>query len=147
MARTEVAEQREKGESGRDVCMREEVAHLLKHARTEKGLSLKEAAASTRVPAQYLQILEGEGNPHVLSDALYLVPFLRSYANFLGLDPAITVAQFVSTIPPIPVAEEPSQTKISGLSSWTFVIFMIIVGLAVLSFFWLNGNYQQIFRQ
>lgn len=121
--------------------MREEVAHLLKHARTEKGLSLKEAAASTRVPAQYLQLLEGEGNPHVLSDALYLVPFLRAYASFLGLDPAITVAQFVATIPPNAVIDEPLQAKISRFSSWMTVVFLIIVGLAVLSFFWVNGNY------
>lgn len=127
--------------------MREEVAHLLKHARTEKGLSLKEAAVSTRVPAQYLQLLEGEGNPRLLSDTLYLVPFLRAYASFLGLDPSITVAQFVATMQPNGVVDDPSQPKSGLFSPWTIVALLIVVGVAVLSFLWINGDYKQIFWQ
>ncbi|MGH8005467.1 MAG: helix-turn-helix domain-containing protein [Candidatus Binatia bacterium] len=127
--------------------MREGVAGLLKHTRIEKGFSLKDAAASTRVPAHYLQILEGEGNPHLLSDALYLVPFLRTYAGFLGLDPAITVAQFVAAIQPNAVLDAPSYSKLGRFPSRIVVVLLILAGLAVAAFFLINGEYRRILWQ
>src|SRR5215510_5281755 len=78
--------------------MTEEVASILKRVREEKGLSLKEAEAGAHVPGHYLQILEGEGDQRLLADVLYLVPFLRTYSVFLGLDPAVTVAQFLVAV-------------------------------------------------
>ena len=75
--------------------MMEEVAGLLRQTREEKQLSLKDVEASTHIPAHYLQILEGGGDARLLADALYLIPFLRNYSLFLGLDPAVTVTQFI----------------------------------------------------
>ena len=74
------------------------VSLLLQHSREAKGLSLREAEAATRIPVHYLRLLEGKGDTRVLSDALYLVPFLRTYAVFLGLDPSETTAQFIQSI-------------------------------------------------
>jgi hypothetical protein len=76
----------------------ESVASLLKRSREEKSISLKDAEKETRVPAHYLQILEGEGDPRLLADVLYLIPFLRTYSLFLGLDPALTIPQFIAGI-------------------------------------------------
>jgi cytoskeletal protein RodZ len=75
-----------------------EVSLRLQHLREAKGLSLREAEAATRVPVHYLQLLEGKGDARLLSDALYLVPFLRTYALFLGLDPEEAIAQFVQSM-------------------------------------------------
>jgi cytoskeletal protein RodZ len=75
-----------------------EVSLLLQHSREAKGLSLREAEAATRVPVHYLQLLEGKGDTRILSDALYLVPFLRTYAVFLGLDPSEATAQFIQSV-------------------------------------------------
>lgn len=75
-----------------------EVSLRLQQLREAKGLSLREAEAATRVPVYYLQLLEGKGEARLLSDALYLVPFLRTYALFLGLDPAEATAQFVQSV-------------------------------------------------
>jgi len=75
-----------------------EVSLRLRQSREAKGLSLREAETATRIPVHYLQLLEGKGDARVLSDALYLVPFLRTYAVFLGLDPAEAIAQFVQAV-------------------------------------------------
>src|SRR5262245_31805010 len=73
----------------------EHISALLKRRREEKGLSLQQTEAATRIPVHYLQHLEGGGDPRLLADELYLVPFLRTYATFLDLDPAYAVAEFV----------------------------------------------------
>jgi len=118
--------------------MTEEVAGLLKRAREEKGLSLKETEAEARIPAYYLQILEGEGDPRLLADALYLVPFLRAYAVFLDLDPAALVAQFIAALQQKGDTEyEPPPSEPSQRFSQRVVVLLILAGLAVLSFVWI----------
>ena len=118
--------------------MTEEVAGLLRRAREEKGLSLKETEAEARIPAYYLQILEGEGDPRLLADTLYLVPFLRAYAVFLDLDPAALVAQFIAVLQQKGEPEyEPPPSKPSRLFSQKVVALLILAGPAVLSFVWI----------
>jgi cytoskeletal protein RodZ len=119
--------------------MMEEVTGLLKRAREEKGLSLKETEAEARIPAYYLQILEGEGDPRLLADTLYLIPFLRAYAVFLGLDPAALIAQFIAALQKGEIEGEPPPSKPSRLFSRTAVMLLTLAGLAVLSFLWITG--------
>src|SRR5205814_6873684 len=110
------------------IDMTEEMAGLLKRTREEKGLSLKETEAEARIPAHYLQILEGEGDPRLLADALYLVPFLRAYAVFLGLDPAALIAQFIAAIQRGEPDYGPPPSKPSRLSSRTVTMLLILAG-------------------
>lgn len=117
-----------------------EVAGILKRAREEKGLSVKEAETGARVPAHYLQILEGEGNPHLLGDALYLVPFLRSYSIFLGLDPAVTVAQFIAAMQKGENQIGSTPLKPGRFSFRIVIVLFIVVGIAALSFLWIAGQ-------
>jgi cytoskeletal protein RodZ len=115
----------------------EEVASMLKRTREEKGISLKDVEAETRVPAHYLQMLEGEGDVRLLADILYLVPFLRTYSMFLGLDPAATVPQFLTAVQkgeglsPVPI---PHPRR---FFSRTAIIVLVLIGLVALSLFWL----------
>lgn len=118
----------------------EEVAGILKRAREEKGLSVKEAEAGARVPAHYLQILEGEGDPHLLADAVYLVPFLRSYSVFLGLDPAVTVAQFIVAMQKGETQVGPTLPKPSRFSSRIIIVILFLAGLAALAFLWITSQ-------
>ena len=120
--------------------MTEEVAGILKRAREEKGLSVKEAEAGARVPAHYLQILEGEGDPHLLADAVYLVPFLRSYSVFLGLDPAVTVAQFIAAMQKGETQVGPTLPKPSRFSSRIIIVILLLAGLAALAFLWVTSQ-------
>jgi len=121
--------------------MRGEVIELLKRTRQEKGFSLKDVEAGTHAPMYYLRILEGEGDPRVLSDALYIIPFLRAYADFLGLDSAAVVAQFVAAMQKDDVLHGPSQAKLGRLFFRAGVVLLILAGLAVSSFFRVTGEH------
>jgi len=61
------------------------VGLVLERARKDKGLSLEEAERATKIRKRYLAGLESDDYT-VLPDAVYARGFLKTYANFLGLD-------------------------------------------------------------
>ncbi|MDQ3842040.1 MAG: helix-turn-helix domain-containing protein [Actinomycetota bacterium] len=64
---------------------RGQIGSLLEKKRLEKGLSLKEVEQATKIRTRYLKGLERE-DPTALPDPVYARGFLKTYANFLGLD-------------------------------------------------------------
>lgn len=62
-----------------------EIGALLERKRREKGLSLKDVEHATKIRSRYLEGLERE-DYESLPDAVYVRGFLKTYANFLGLD-------------------------------------------------------------
>lgn len=85
----------------------EHIALLLRQAREDRGLSLKEAAHRSRIPFSYLEMLEeqisdGRDSSRPLSDPMYLVPHLRDYAAFLGLDANFIVSQLTEELQKAP---------------------------------------------
>jgi cytoskeleton protein RodZ len=54
-------------------------------ARERRGLSRETVVQQTHIPAHYVQMLE-EDDYRRISDQLYLLPFLRKYADFLDID-------------------------------------------------------------
>lgn len=62
-----------------------QIGPILEKRRLEKGLSLKEVEQATKIRTRYLEGLERE-DPTVLPDPVYTRGFLKTYANFLGLD-------------------------------------------------------------
>ena len=64
---------------------RGQIGPLLEKKRLEKGLSLKEVEQATKIRTRYLNGLERE-DPTSLPDPVYARGFLKTYANFLGLD-------------------------------------------------------------
>jgi len=62
-----------------------QIGQILERKRLEKGLSLKEVEHATKIRTRYLEGLERE-DPTVLPDPIYARGFLKTYANFLGLD-------------------------------------------------------------
>jgi Helix-turn-helix domain len=73
------------------------VGQLLVEARTRRGLSAADITAQTRIPALYLKAIETD-NYGLISDQLYLLPFLRRYASFVGLDPENTASRFIHDV-------------------------------------------------
>ena len=63
------------------------IGRVLERARRDRGLSLEEAERATKIRKRYLVGLE-EDDYTVLPDAVYAQGFLKTYANFLGLDGA-----------------------------------------------------------
>jgi cytoskeletal protein RodZ len=62
------------------------LGELLKTARQEKQISLREVEKVTKIRTAYLQALEEE-KFHLLPGRIYAIGFLKSYAKFLGLSP------------------------------------------------------------
>ena len=61
------------------------IGRYLEQKRKEKGLSLEEVEQATKIRKRYLDGLERE-EFGVLPDGIYAQGFLKTYANFLGLD-------------------------------------------------------------
>jgi cytoskeleton protein RodZ len=61
------------------------IGRLLEQKRKERGLSLEEVEQATKIRKRYLKGLEREDYA-ILPDAVYARGFLKTYANYLGLD-------------------------------------------------------------
>lgn len=62
-----------------------EIGRILEQARRERGLSLEQVEQDTKIRKRYLAGLEREDYT-TLPDAVYARGFLKTYANYLGLD-------------------------------------------------------------
>ena len=66
-------------------------------------MSLEQAAAAAGVPLLYVRLLEGESNVRVgVSDELYLIPFFRKYARFVGIDAEEMLPEFLGVVQQLP---------------------------------------------
>jgi cytoskeleton protein RodZ len=70
---------------------------LIIEARERKGMTRDQVINDAHLPAHYVKMIETD-NYDLISDRLYLVPFLRRYATFLGLDPEEVASRFVSNV-------------------------------------------------
>ncbi len=61
---------------------------------------MREVSERLRIPAQYLTMLEAN-DYGAIADELYLLPFVRSYAEFFGLEAETLATRFLSGIQPL----------------------------------------------
>ena len=66
----------------------------LRQAREERGISLRQIAANTKVSVGALEALE-RNNVSKLPGGIFSRAFVRSYAAEVGLDPEATVREFL----------------------------------------------------
>lgn len=69
------------------------VNELLRSERMRNGFELRDVAATLRIRFVYLRAIE-DGRYHELPGTAYAVGFIRSYAEYLGLDSEAVVLQF-----------------------------------------------------
>jgi len=91
-----------------------EIGNTLQKARTRQGLELQDAAEATRIRVKFLAALEGERFGELPAE-VYARAFLRTYADYLGLDSELFVAELNARIeasrpPPPPPPPEPRFT-------------------------------------
>jgi len=70
-----------------------ELGTRLRQQREARGLTIEDAERDTRISRRYLQALEAE-QFEVIPAPVYARGFLRSYSQYLGLDPQATLALF-----------------------------------------------------
>ena len=73
------------------------LGHLITESRERKGLTREQVATEAHLPPHYVKMIETDSYD-MISDRLYLVPFLRRYATFLGLDAEEIASRFVSNV-------------------------------------------------
>jgi len=90
-----------------------ELGSTLRRAREARGLTLEDAERDTRISRRYLQALENE-EFDIIPAPVYARGFLRSYSQYLGLDPQKMLALFpiengpaARYAPPRPAPREP----------------------------------------
>jgi cytoskeletal protein RodZ len=106
---------------------------FLTAARERRGLAREAIGEETNIPDHYLRMLEDD-DYRLISDQLYLLPFLRKYASFLGLDPEEASMRLVREVQriennPIPVrVDEPLMSATRNRRNWSkAVIFSALI--------------------
>jgi cytoskeletal protein RodZ len=105
---------------------------ILRATRQARSTTIREVAEQTGIPAAYLTMLE-IGDYSAIADELYLLPFLRSYANFLGLDAVALSARFIAGIGGVEkVVDSPIELLVdyeesqTGRSGWVSTVLLIV---------------------
>jgi cytoskeletal protein RodZ len=105
---------------------------LLREAREKRGISLEKAEADTRIRYKFLLALENE-DYSVLPGQVYIKGFLKTYASYLGLDPAQVVGLYKASVAPPESEKLPEvplvQVPIEGPRS----LAPYIAGLAIVA--------------
>jgi hypothetical protein len=77
-----------------------EIGNTLREARLRRGLDIAECEAETKIRGKYLRALEDE-EFDLLPAPSYVRGFLRTYADYLGLDGQLVLDEYNSrTVPP-----------------------------------------------
>ena len=87
-----------------------EIGNSLREARLRQGLDFSEIEQSTKIRGKYLRALEDE-QFEVLPAQTYVKGFLRSYADYLGLDGQLYVDEFNSRYVRGELEEEEEQRE------------------------------------
>jgi cytoskeleton protein RodZ len=115
------------------------LGETLRQARLDKGVSLADAARDTRIRRTYLEALEAE-DPAALPPAVYTRGFLKTYAEYLGLNPQSMVDLYQPAarrdhapslrpaVPHVPIPRQiPLRPVLYGISS---IVFIALLGFA-----------------
>ena len=87
------------------------VGNIFRDTRLGKGLTLDQVADETNVSKRFLQGIEND-NFDGFPGEVYIIGFIRNYAEFLGLNPAETVARFrAAEHEPEPPSQDRSPEK------------------------------------
>ena len=116
------------------------IGEALRSAREAQGTSLDDAAVATRIRSSYLEALEQERFGD-LGGSVYAKGFLRSYAGYLGVDPAPLLEAYRAQETPEAPLFEHAPRAIGGLKpgrggrSW-LAVAIVCVSIILLVSLW-----------
>jgi cytoskeleton protein RodZ len=70
---------------------------IMSMARESRGFSREQAAKASNIPGYYLTMIESDDYSSI-ADQLYLLPFLRRYASFVGLEQEEVASRFIRDV-------------------------------------------------
>jgi len=110
-----------------------EIGGSLREARLKRGLTPADVQKAIRIRDRYLQALEDERWELLPGDA-YVKGFLRTYADYLGLDGSLYVEEYTTRFSHpdepqlVPQRFEPRRTRVGGVG---FLRPLVVIGLIV----------------
>ena len=119
------------------------IGSTLKHARRLQGLKISDVSQQLRISGDYLSKLE-LGAFDELPAPAYVTGFLRSYGQFVALDPSTLVARYTAltakaAAKPIynfPMDARPPQRSAPAIAS----MLVVCAGIAYGGWYWINGG-------
>lgn len=117
-----------------------ELGKSLAQSRVARGLTLEDCERDTRISKRYLDALERE-DWKVFPAPVYSRAFLRTYAQYLGLDPQQLMrmyqAQEEPEIKPLP---EIRAAPATGSMNWTLAAIVVVFLVAAASFLYISSR-------
>jgi cytoskeleton protein RodZ len=121
-----------------------EIGNTLREARVRRNLTLQQVEEDTKIRVRYVQAMENE-DFDVMPGATYVKGFLRTYADYLALDPDVIVDEYRSR----GVKSGEIQEPFGGVSMLgaprshrgrNTVVFVAVICLLVLAVIWILGR-------
>lgn len=75
------------------------IGQILRKARERKQITTSRAAADTNIKIQHIEAMERDDFSHMAAP-IYAKGFIRIYAEYLGLDPAPLIAEYMARYAP-----------------------------------------------
>lgn len=126
------------------VSERASLGQRLRTAREERGISLHDIAQRTKIAVSSLEALEHD-NPSRLPSGIFARSFVRAYAVEVGLDPDLTLREFLRRFPEHappgsePESEagaEPSHGSRSGRVLVVLGVMTVLVAIGAGGYWW-----------
>jgi cytoskeletal protein RodZ len=115
------------------------IGEALRQRREDRGLSIEQASAQSKVPLRLLQALESD-DYRLLPDPLYLIRFLHDYARFLALEPEALEAEFQRAVrrpprvPLAPTSTVPTPPVVPWKQlAWTAAALIVVVPIVFIA--------------
>jgi len=121
-----------------------EIGNTLREARVRRNLTLQQVEEDTKIRVKYVQAMENE-DFDVMPGATYVKGFLRTYSEYLALDPEVMLDEYRSR--GVKTAE--IQEPFGGVSMLgaprshrgrNTVVFVAVICLLVLGVIWIVGR-------
>ena len=121
----------------------EQIGSALQDARRARGLKISDVSQTLRISVDYLAKLE-EGAFDELPAPAYVRGFLRSYGQFVELEPATLVGRYTALMADVavmqtynmPLGARPPQRSAPAIAS----MLVVCAGIAYGGWYWINGG-------
>ncbi len=112
---------------------------FLAATRERRGLTRDAAVKETRIPAHYIAMIESN-NYAAIADQIYVLPFIRRYAQFLGLDAEEIAIRFVREVQRaesnvVRISEPIVERRRGRKHSWIWVAAVVVVAILIAGFY------------
>jgi cytoskeletal protein RodZ len=120
-----------------------EIGSTLREARVRRKLTLQQVEEDTKIRVKYVQAMENE-DFDVIPSPTYVKGFLRTYSEYLGLDPRMILDEYRSRFMPSEQIEPFSGSSALGRPRRqrrrSNLAFVAVAALLVLALVWILGR-------